>query len=98
MTARLSALEYLQHLDETPSVARCATQQRDPARRGRTNAFNADAQGFVEFGMCHCPRARTIVFTHPREATELQIRRSGFVPMDRYECTTSRLHGNRPEL
>lgn len=50
-------------------------------RRGRTNAFNADVQGFVELGMCHCPspRIRTTIFTHPRETTELQIRRSGFV-------------------
>jgi len=61
-------------------------------RRERTNAFNADAQGFVDPGMCHCPnpRIRRTAFTDPRETTEPQIRRSGFVPMDRYECTTSR--------
>ncbi len=26
-------------------------------RRGRTNAFNTDAQGFVEPGMCFCSNA-----------------------------------------
>jgi len=41
-------------------------------RRGRTNAFNADAQGFVEPGMGYCPNSRTrrTVFTHLRETTE----------------------------
>ena len=63
-------------------------------RRGRTYAFNADAQGFVEPGMCRCPsphpRTRRTDFTHLRETTGPTIRRSGFVPKHGYGCTVPR--------
>ena len=61
-------------------------------RRGRTNAFNADAQRFVEPGMCRCPspRTRRTVFTHLLETTKPTIRRNGFVPKHVYGCTVPR--------
>jgi hypothetical protein len=79
--------------DETPSVARCAARQRDPASPVTHDTFNADAQGFVEPGMGYCPnpRIRRTAFTHLRETTEPQIRRSGFVPKHGYRCTATRI-------
>lgn len=79
-SAQASGMEA--HRGETPSVARCAARQRDPASPG-------DARIFVEPAMRFCskPQKHETTFTHLSKPTELYIRKSGFTYMHKSRFT-----------
>lgn len=74
---------------ETPSVARCAARQRDPASPG-------DARTSVEPAMrlYSKPQKHETTFTHLRKPTEPYIRKSDFVLMQKsgFACLRQSVH------